>query len=265
MKSIFTNLLTLVDYKLYTTFQSQIVVTLPYIISLLPVKWQHGHYGQHLFIQLGNMTMCICTGCPQQGFCKGGAAGVASVRWDQGLPHAGHSIPASFNGLTTGHSRGPQPHWWCLWESIFTKGKKMPEREKDRTKRVRNSTGKHQGQRRRRSCSKVWYSLQAMENPCWSRFILKNWSQWRGPTVEQGNSVRRKGQQRGSCCVLTANPLHHWQWDRGLRSEGVNVDRERRVQRLYYWLALFLTIWIYFNWQQNKLFFPKSRLFCPWW
>ena len=40
--------------------------------------------------------------------------------------------------------------------------------------------------------------LQPVESPHWSKIILKDFSLWRGPTLEQGKSVRRKQRQRGA-------------------------------------------------------------------
>lgn len=156
--------------------------------------------------------MYNCIGCQCQGVGSRGAAEVTSVGRVKGLPCPGSS--QLHNAPNTEHTWAHWPNRWHLWENIVKEGGRMLDREEKEPKQC-----EHQGERRARRCSRcccTWrgprwsrylhcnhgrsYSeaggyamreLWPMERPCWGRFILKDWSPWEGPKLEQGKSVRR--------------------------------------------------------------------------
>lgn len=190
----------------------------------------------------------IGTGCPRQSFYKGGPAGTAPVRRDKGLPHACHS--RSSWAKWTHYRTQVSPSEGASGKAYLRKSRKC---HRERREQRGWETAQENVKVREGEQGAPWQnrcSLQPKENPCWSRFLLKNWSQWTGSTLQQQNSVKRKQLQKGNGCVLTVTVTAPSEWDRVLRSEGVNVSLRRECGKVVL-LIVFISylLWIYFNWQ----------------
>lgn len=82
-------------------------------------------------------------------------------------------------------------------------------------------------------CQSRWIlseKLWPVEHAYWNWFILKDWSPWRGPVLEQGKNVRKKW-QRGAVPDWLQTPLPtclcHLEWGavgKVIRNEGMKLN-----------------------------------------
>lgn len=102
-----------------------------------------------------------------------------------------------------------------------------------------------------------------MEDPRYSKFILKDNSLRRRPKQEQRKSARRKEQERGGFYKPITTPTPPLPAllgvGRGVKSKGVKLTLGIEGGKCWFNLFFFLTrIWPYFNCQYIKLIFPKA-------
>ena len=152
---------------------------------------------------------------------------------------------AGSNGPTVRHSWALQPRWWHLCESVFKIRQKTAQAEWEGGGKWETilwaPRSKKEGEQILQVLEQVfpcspWKALltQAdihaaaahgrphagtgdyflkelwpVESPCWSRHILKDYSLARGPTQEQGKSVRRREQQREAVMDWPQPPITH--------------------------------------------------------
>lgn len=133
-----------------------------------------------------------CTGWLLQGVC--GMDGLERP----GLSHAGHVAPASWDGSTGGHGWSQQPEEWCLGRSMWKKTQNAAEpwgmRRKCGKQLYAQPEKKMEGEEVAPGAiteiplqpledptkKEPLKKLQPVETLCSSRFILNNWSPWRG-------------------------------------------------------------------------------------
>jgi len=98
--------------------------------------------------------------------------------------------------------------------------------------------------------------LQPIENPPWSKTILKDFSPWREPMLEQGKRVRSSRKELLQTDHNHPFPIHPALFGRdemlsswGGRSNGEPGKKSRVGGRCCFYLPLFLIIETYFIWQ----------------